>query len=123
MSHCTYDTTLFVRPTCKFYSSFVSCGRSTAFCANVCGETIVNLLSLAVGLVVWIADQKLCDRLHALPTGNPQFHAWWHVLASSGLYFLTLTTAFDAVRASGGTPVIRWWCGAVPWCDRKAQRE
>ena len=54
---------------------------------------------------------------------NPQLHAWWHVLASSGLYFLTLTTAFDAVRASGGTPVIRWWCGAVPWCDRKAQRE
>ena len=82
------------------------------------------------GIVVWLFEMGFCevtrDWLPRVTNGwvpNPQLHAWWHVLASSGLYFLTLTTAFDAVRASGGTPVIRWWCGAVPWCDRKAQRE
>ena len=77
-----------------------------------------------IGLACWALDFPFMKRhSRAALEANPQLHAWWHVLASSGLYFLTLTTAFDAVRASGGTPVIRWWCGAVPWCDRKAQQE
>ena len=65
------------------------------------------LLSLAVGLVVWIADQKLCDRLHALPTGNPQFHAWWHVAMSYNLYLSAVFYTHQRLALqSGKQPIL-----------------
>ena len=65
------------------------------------------LLSLAVGLVVWVTDQKLCDRLHALPTGNPQFHAWWHVAMSYNLYLSAVFYTHQRLALqSGKQPIL-----------------
>ncbi|KAI8923932.1 ceramidase, partial [Entophlyctis helioformis] len=49
-------------------------------------------------MVCWIVDMTLCEYVNpgyestaVLPI-NPQLHAWWHVLASLGLYNMTLLT-------------------------------
>ena len=38
-----------------------------------------------VGYFCWLADYFLCPQFAQLG-GNPQFHAWWHIFASIGLY-------------------------------------
>lgn len=44
----------------------------------------VSVLLLAV--LAWAADENLCETLQAIPFGNPQFHAWWHVLVATAYY-------------------------------------
>ena len=37
-------------------------------------------MTAALAFVLWILDQHFCVHLHGLSSGNPQFHAWWHIL-------------------------------------------
>jgi len=74
--------------------------------------------SYVIAVVVWFGDLKLCDVLggtlpaHGWP--NPQLHAVWHVLVSSGLYLLTLLIAYDRLEALGRRPELHRRFGFVP---------
>jgi dihydroceramidase len=78
-----------------------------------------GMSSYAIAVLVWFADLKLCDVLagtlpaHGWP--NPQFHAVWHVLVSSGLYLLTLLIAYDRLEALGRRPELRRRFGFIPY--------
>jgi dihydroceramidase len=50
----------------------------------------------------WLTDMLGCEYLNpwydtAVVPFNPQFHAWWHLLISMGLYNLSLFTLFHRV--------------------------
>jgi dihydroceramidase len=77
------------------------------------------MASYALAIAVWFVDIRACGAMqvylprHGIP--NPQFHAWWHVLVSFGLYLLMLTLACDRMRVLGRTYAIRFAAGAVPY--------
>ncbi|CAG8554191.1 23723_t:CDS:2 [Gigaspora rosea] len=50
----------------------------------------------AMGVAVWLIDMHFCDYMNGsfLPF-NPQFHALWHILASTGLYFLVTLILYN----------------------------
>eukprot|EP01012_Entosiphon_sulcatum_P057986 TRINITY_DN818_c0_g1_i2.p1 TRINITY_DN818_c0_g1~~TRINITY_DN818_c0_g1_i2.p1 ORF type:complete len:319 (+),score=46.92 TRINITY_DN818_c0_g1_i2:24-959(+) len=77
---------------------------------------ILGLIFWHLGLVCWVADITLCKHLYTLPLGlpNPQLHAYWHLLASSGLYMLVLLRFYQRTTERGMVPDIQWRFGFLP---------
>lgn len=71
--------------------------------------------------VFWLADMMGCEYLNpwystAILPFNPQFHAWWHVVVSLGLYSLAIYTLFHRMQTSFSSrqPEIVYLLGIVP---------
>jgi dihydroceramidase len=81
----------------------------------------VALYVAAIGL--WFVDVRFCPVMSlgwpvvGLP--NPQLHAWWHVLVSSGFYMLLLVVGYDRLRRSRAQPRIRFVGGLLPSVTRE----
>lgn len=80
----------------QFYLFHASFGSAEFWCLYQIWKLRTASSRLAAGfrfylvaLVCWSADLTACGSLSALPA-NPQLHAWWHILVSSGMYCLTL---------------------------------
>lgn len=73
----------------------------------------------AAAIVLWFVDLEGCAFVggwlpaHGVP--NPQFHAWWHVLVSTGLYLLTLVVAHHRLSVLGRRPRLRLAGGWLPY--------
>ncbi|KAJ3271312.1 Alkaline ceramidase 3 [Terramyces sp. JEL0728] len=72
--------------------------------------------------VWWIVDFTACDYVNpfyskAVLPFNPQFHAWWHVFISIGLYNMGLFGLYDRMsqRLSGKEPRIKHFLNFVPY--------
>lgn len=46
---------------------------------------------------------------------NPQFHAWWHLFASTGLYFMTVTVARRRAQVLGHKSTIAFSRFGIPY--------
>jgi len=42
--------------------------------------------TLLLAVLVWVMEETMCPALQSIPWGNPQLHAWWHVLISVAYY-------------------------------------
>ena len=77
-----------------------------------------GMASYLVAIVVWFADLKLCpalsETLPALGLFNPQLHAVWHVLVSSGFYCLLLVTAYARLERLEQNPRLERALGFIP---------
>lgn len=52
---------------------------------------IISYVSwLALALLCWILDQKLCEKMNSPGGFNPQLHAWWHILCGIDSYVGTV---------------------------------
>ncbi|KAJ3308440.1 Alkaline ceramidase 3, partial [Gonapodya sp. JEL0774] len=73
-----------------------------------------GLASFLAAVTVWLVDSNLCEYLDALGSWNPQFHAWWHVLASLGVYNAIVYLLFFrqrhllALESSPHRASVRW---------------
>lgn len=80
----------------------------------------LGLVLWCAGIACWLVDYLGCDGIwegesslrkrllyvdlsdgHRIHMPNPQFHAWWHVCASSGLYYITLVGACNRLIVLG----------------------
>ncbi|KAG0233821.1 Alkaline ceramidase 3 [Actinomortierella wolfii] len=71
------------------------------------------------GVTVWLIDLHLCEFINGVSeksvlNWNPQFHAFWHVLSSTGVYFSALLVSYQHYVGQGKQPYIYWWKGVVP---------
>lgn len=74
-----------------------------------------------VGLVCWQLDLLCCHWLSerwpavsGLP--NPQLHAWWHMLVSTGFYCLITLCCYDRLKTlHGAAAAVAWWGRVVPY--------
>ena len=74
-------------------------------------------------LLCWQLDINFCKTLSHLPFGipNPQFHSWWHVLVSIGLYDLTTFIVYrrqEVLFKAGkmkARPTVRWFLRSIPY--------
>ncbi|KAF9969543.1 Alkaline ceramidase 3 [Actinomortierella ambigua] len=71
------------------------------------------------GVTVWLIDLHLCEFINGVSetsilNWNPQFHALWHVLSSTGVYFSSLLVSYQHYVAHNKKPYIYWWKGVVP---------
>jgi dihydroceramidase len=81
----------------------------------------------AIGL--WFADFHFCDTVWEGPESlrvvyltyygytfpNPQFHAWWHVFASSGLYLLCVLVAHNRQLVLGKHAEVKFFYHIFPY--------
>ncbi|KAG0378869.1 Alkaline ceramidase 3 [Mortierella sp. AD032] len=70
-------------------------------------------------VAIWLIDLHLCEFVNGVgPQSvlkwNPQFHAWWHVLSISGVYFTTLLVTFQHYVEKGLKPRVYLWKGFAP---------
>jgi len=68
-------------------------------------------------MTLWFVDFRACGFLQSLPAygiPNPQFHAFWHLFVSFGLYLLVIVIAAERVRVLGQPFVIHYKWGFVP---------
>lgn len=69
-----------------------------------------GLLAFIIGFTCWKLDNNLChflnEELVAMGFTNPQLHAWWHVLATLGLYVLALTVIYNRFKVLGKKPKV-----------------
>jgi dihydroceramidase len=78
----------------------------------------IGMISYGLAILCWFVDLKACSVVggllpaHGIP--NPQLHAWWHVLVSSGLYVLTLMLASHRLNVLGLRSELRFSAG-VPY--------
>ncbi|KAF9432138.1 Alkaline ceramidase 3 [Entomortierella beljakovae] len=77
------------------------------------------LISGLIALVAygyWNIDFRMCHTVENLPFGipNPQFHAWWHVGASTSTYIVCLLLCYDRASNLGRDPRIEWLWGIIP---------
>jgi dihydroceramidase len=64
-----------------------------------------GLAIYVLGILFWLTDLRWCRVLqHLGPLPNPQLHAWWHVLASWGLYLVILALAGARAHTLGFSP-------------------
>jgi len=70
----------------------------------------------------WLADMMGCEYVNpwystAILPLNPQFHAWWHIVVSLGLYSLALYTLFHRMQTSFSErqPKIVYFLGIIPF--------
>ncbi len=87
----------------------------------------MGMKSYALAVLLWLVDLKACAFVggvlprHGIP--NPQLHAWWHVLVSTGLYALLLLMACDRLQALGRSPELRFAAGVVPYVRARRPRD
>jgi dihydroceramidase len=76
----------------------------------------LGMSSYVAAIIFWFTDIQACSVLSRLPyeLPNPQFHAVWHLLVSSGMYLLTLVIAYDRLERLGQRPALRSWLGFLP---------
>ena len=83
----------------------------------------VGFYTFCAALFCWQLDINFCKTLSHLPFGipNPQFHSWWHVLVSIGLYDLTTFIVYrrQEVLFKAGKiktrPTVRWFLRSIPY--------
>ncbi|KAM3582444.1 hypothetical protein VKS41_005088 [Umbelopsis sp. WA50703] len=61
----------------------------------------ISIYALAVAC--WMTDLHCCNWLSSLPV-NPQLHAFWHIFASSGLFYLCTIVYVDRLHQEGKSP-------------------
>jgi dihydroceramidase len=61
----------------------------------------------ALGALAWLADRLACPALQALPLGNPQLHAWWHLAGALALHEAFAAAALAGGALDGGRPSLR----------------
>ncbi|KAI8912642.1 alkaline phytoceramidase family protein [Gorgonomyces haynaldii] len=71
-----------------------------------------GLLCYFAAFGCWLTDMLLCEYVNpgypeAMLPLNPQFHAWWHILISMGLYNLALLTLYERVETLHGQGTAR----------------
>ncbi|CAI2171996.1 11525_t:CDS:2 [Funneliformis geosporum] len=80
-----------------------------------------GLMIYVLAITTWLIDLYLCDYVNGeensiLPF-NPQLHAMWHILASSGLYLLVVLTLYNWLYENGKKCIVEWrYGGFVPVC-------
>jgi dihydroceramidase len=79
----------------------------------------VGMSAYGLAVLLWFVDLEACSVVGGLLPSrgipNPQFHAWWHVLVSIGLYLLTLVVAHHRLLVLGSSPRLRLAGGAIPY--------
>jgi dihydroceramidase len=77
-----------------------------------------GMAAYLLGIVSWFIDLRFCpllsERLPALGAFNPQLHAVWHVLVSTGFYCLLLVSAHARLEQRGQTPEIIRQLSLIP---------
>lgn len=78
----------------------------------------LGISAYAIALVCWFTDLRACRflsvTLPSLGLPNPELHAFWHVLVSSGLYLLVAVVAYDRLRVLGRIPAVERVWGFIP---------
>jgi dihydroceramidase len=78
----------------------------------------VGMAAYLIAIVLWYIDLKYCplvsERLPALGLFNPQLHAVWHLLVSSGFYCLVLVAAQARPESAAPKLELSRRLGAVP---------
>lgn len=69
---------------------------------------ILYIVCMVVGFSLWLIDVHHCDAMHALPVGNPQFHAWWHVFTGIACYCGPAFLSFRRLEMQGQRPTLLW---------------
>ena len=67
----------------------------------------VAAAAAALGALAWLADRLACPALQALPLGNPQLHAWWHLAGALALHEAFAAAALAGGALDGGRPSLR----------------
>ncbi|KAK9719740.1 hypothetical protein K7432_004618 [Basidiobolus ranarum] len=78
-----------------------------------------------VAVIIWSTDYSFCKYLNGhvatilgnstvLPF-NPQFHAFWHILVSTGLYYLSLLILVDRQETLGHKAKLHYLFHLVPY--------
>jgi len=81
--------------------------------------TLAIIFKIAAS-VCWLIEKYLCGTLYPL---TAYLHAFWHILAGTGVYLFIVWTFFLAVYNQGLSPVIKHFC-RVPYVSiqRKVKR-
>lgn len=79
-----------------------------------------GFFSYVLGMFVWYIDLSNCDfvqgywpEVSGLP--NPQLHAWWHVLVSSGFLHLIVLIAYDRQLTLKTKPSVTFLWSCIPY--------
>ena len=75
--------------------------------------------------VFWLSDMVGCEYVNPWYTAtsilpiNPQFHAWWHIVVSLGLYSLAIYTLYHRMQTSFSArqPKIVYMLGLIPYIE------
>ncbi|KAJ1336689.1 hypothetical protein BSLG_007008 [Batrachochytrium salamandrivorans] len=83
-----------------------------------------GIFAYGTAAICWFADMFLCEYINphyegAILPVNPQFHAWWHILVSIGLYHLALLTLAARVNSKygSGRSKLLFWLGIIPYIN------
>ncbi|KAI8898835.1 ceramidase-domain-containing protein [Globomyces pollinis-pini] len=86
----------------------------------------LGMLFYFSGFVFWLTDMLGCEYINpAYSTSklsiNPQFHAWWHISVSTGLYFISVFVIYDRLQSRIGAsqPEIRYFAYMIPYVSLK----
>ncbi|CAG8737336.1 3403_t:CDS:2 [Cetraspora pellucida] len=73
-----------------------------------------GIMIYALGVIVWLVDMHFCDYVNSpfLPF-NPQLHAFWHIFASTGLYFLVTLILYNWYYENGTKCKIEYRYGGI----------
>lgn len=89
------------------------------------GPYCLYICSITPAVLLWLADQHLCDSLHSLPGDipNPQFHAWWHALTAICLYVTPVIEGPIRLAARGKHARIAHFLGVLPYVVQQQHSE
>ena len=98
-------------------STLTSMWRRDPLRGILTGPFVVYIGSMAIAFALWLVDQHFCAHLHTLPGGlpNPQFHAWWHLLAGVNCYLGPVIEGAIRLAARGKKPRLVWLLGCIPY--------
>jgi dihydroceramidase len=80
----------------------------------------IGVVIYGCAFICWILDFFGCPlwnplSTHAVVPFNPQFHAWWHVLVSVGLYMMVLLVLVRQAELRGGELELSYVLGILPY--------
>ena len=101
----------------KWYYATATVGLKDTQRHQLMSLTAIFTLNSTIAGVFWLIDQFFCSELHNIATGNPQFHAVWHLLcAFNVLLTQTFAVAIRQWVLGNANCDIEWKWHVLPFC-------
>ncbi|KAF9930182.1 Alkaline ceramidase 3 [Linnemannia zychae] len=102
-----------------FIYDFYSARRTIRPNPDVIRVMFLGSASMLTALTVWLIDYNLCVYINGVSPEsilkwNPQFHAWWHFLATYGVYSQAVLVMYYHYDMKEMKPEIVMWKGFLP---------